>query len=226
MKLLAMLLCLNFFNTTDVGDHGRYRVEITTTEGHQLKAYITISTYGELQTDFETDDIFKKYLFELEGYEDLDSLTFCRQLRYINYPPFDNDGEQLIANLDRDWISLAKSDIAKLKFVAFKPLRRVALSTKLTGEEIMLFQKEPFYVGTFSIDSQVEKFTGLWVLSYNYEMEEEEVNEIITAIKEAYEARKVVDDYLQNFGIYENLFLLSQKKLWDYGIYLLRVEVI
>ena len=62
MKLLAILLCLNFFNTTDTGEYGRYRVEIITTEGHQLKAYITISTYGELKTEFETDKMFKDYL--------------------------------------------------------------------------------------------------------------------------------------------------------------------
>ncbi len=226
MKLLAILLCLNFFNTTDTGEYGRYRVEITTTEGHQLKAYITISTYGELKTEFETDKMFKDYLFGLYGYEDLDSLKFCRQLRYVNYPPFDNNGEKLVASLDRDWISLAKSDILRLKFVFFKPLGRLALATKLTGEEIVLFQKEPFYVGTFSIDPQVEDFTGIWILSYNSDLEEGEVNEIIAAIKETYEERKVVDDYLQNFGIHENLFLLSQKKLWDYGVYLIRVEVI
>jgi len=226
MKLLALFLCLNFFNKTDTGEYGRYRVEITTSQGQQLKAYITISAYEKLETNFETEEVFKKYLFGLYGYEEMDSLNFCRQLRYINYPSFDNNGEKLVANLDRDWIRLAKSDIVSLKFISFKTLGRVALSTKLSAEEIMLFQKEPFYVGTFSIDSQVEAFTGLWILSYNAELEEPEVNEVVAAIKEAYEERKETEDYIQNFGIYENLFLLSQKKLWDYGVYLIRVEVI
>jgi len=226
MKFLLLLLSLSLLNKTNAGEYGRYRVEIETTQGQHLKAYINIANYTKLKTEFETDELFKNYLFNLYGHEHLDSLDFCRQLRYINYPTFDNMGEKLVANLDRDWIRLAKSDIAGMRFVSFKEVGRLALKTKLSAEEILLFQKEPFYVGTFSIDREVETFTSLWVLSYNSDLEEEEVNEILSAIKEAYEERKVVDDYLQNFGIHEDLFLMSQKKLWDYGVYLVRVEVI
>ena len=136
MKLLILHLALISLLNTDAGNIGRYEVEIKTKFEEEFKGYITVETYDNLKSDFDSDKDFKSFLFNLYGYNQLDTFQFYKEFHFVNYPEYKNRSEKLTSVLLEDWINLAKVDIEEIKFVSFKKIDFIGIITKLSKKEI------------------------------------------------------------------------------------------
>ncbi len=223
MKFITFFLLISVLNGFDAGYIGRYEVVIKNEEDQSIHAFITVATYDKLESAFESNETFKSFLFNLQGYSQKDSLDFYKQFYYVDYPVYKGRKEKLVTTLESDRIRIAKSDVKELRYISFKKTNFLFLQTELNLEEITLFQSPPEYVDLFSIDPGQERMKNLWVVSYNPDFMEPEIKQILNAIRREYRLKRTEDDWIRNSYVYERLFDVSEKKLRAYDIYLVRV---
>lgn len=223
MKFITLFLLVNVLHNFDAGYIGRYEVVIKNEKDQSIHAFITVATYDELESAFESNEMFKSFLFNLQGYSQKDSLDFYKQFYYVDYPVYKGRKEKLVTTLETDRIRIAKSDVKELRYISFKKTNFLFLQTQFNLEEIKLFQSPPEYIDLFSIDPEQEGMQNLWVVSYNPDFTEAEIKQILNAIRRAYRLKRTEDDWIRNSYVYERLFEVSEKKLRVYGVYLVRV---
>lgn len=224
MKLLIINLVLICFPNIDVGNIGRYEVELRTKFGDEFKAYITIATYDKLESVFDSDEKFKDFLFNVYGLEQLDSLQFYKKFHFVNFPEYNSRNEKLTFVLQEDWINLAKSDIGRIKFKSFKKTDYIGFQTKLSLKEIKQFQIKPEFIDKYSIDEHQEAYSDLWILSYNPKMKSSELSEIVKEMKNDYESKTAKGKDDENSWVYRKMISKWQIKLKKMEVYLIEVS--
>ncbi len=202
---------------------GLYEIEFQLKNGKEFKAYYTIATYDKLESAFKSDSEFKKFIFNVYGVHHLDSLRIYKDFHYINFPVYEHRSEKLIAILNEDLMTISKSDIKAMKFKSFKEIDHVGLYTQLDFQEILLFQNEPNYMDSYSIDAFQEVHTDISLLSYNQEINEKELNQLVRKFKEEYGARTEKDEHMKNSWIYREMINEWQKKLKTRNVHLIEV---
>jgi len=223
MKLLILKLIFALSINCDMGNIGRYEIELRTKNGKELKANFTIATYDKLESEFKSDNEFKNFIFNIYGAKHLDSLRFFKEFHYINFPEYNNRDEKLTAILKEDWITISKSDIIEMKFNSLKIIDYIGLATQLNIDEIKLLQKEPNYINSYSIDSYQEGYSDLWILSYNKEIDEKRLNQIVQKFKDEYERKTVKSEHNNNSWIYREMMNKWQNELKMKKVYLIEI---
>ena len=224
MKLVILNLSLILFLNVDSGNIGRYEVELNTKFGEKFKAYITIATYDNLESDFSSDKKFKNYLFNIYGFTQIDSFQFYKEFHYVNFPEYKNRSEKLTSVLQEDWIHLAKSDIEKIKIKSFKKIDYIGIKTKLNQEDIKQLQDKPEFVDQYSIDEYQEAYSDLWILSYNPKIKSSDLGEIVQVFKMLYESKTTKGKDNKNSWIYRDMIDDWQIELKKMKVYLLEIS--
>lgn len=224
MKLLLLNIIFVLSLNTDLGNIGRYEIELQTKNGDIFEVNFVIATYDNLETEFTSKNEFKKFLFNIYGVEHLDSLKFFKDFHYVNYPEYKDRKEKLTAILKEDWITISKSDIVEMKFKSLEVLDYIGLATQLKIDEIKLLQSEPNFMNAYSIDAYQEVHTQLWLLSYNDEINEKDLNQVVHQFKEKYSNKTIEGEHDKNSWIYREMINNWQKELKTKEILLIEVS--
>lgn len=223
MKLIILKIIFALSLSYDMGQVGRYQIEVQTKNGEEYTANFVIATYDKLESEFKSNTEFKDFLFNIYGLAHLDSLRLFKDFYYINYPEYSFRSEKLTAVLKEDRIKVSKKDIEEIRFISLDIIDHTGLVTQLNLNEIRLLQTEPVYIESYSIDAYQEAYSGLWILSYNEEMESEEIKRLMHEFKEEYEISTVNCNDNENYWIYREMIYDWQIELKEEKIYLIEV---
>jgi hypothetical protein len=223
MKIIILSLLINLIGGIGPGNIGRYEVELKTTDGKKLNAYLTVTTFQTLESEFNSNVEFENFLFNKTDCQYLDTLNFFKRFYFVDYPEYNYRSEKLISILPEDWIHLAKTDIEEIKFVSFNKIDFVSIRTKLNQREIKLLQTEPIFIDQFSIDENQEDYSNLWILSYNQKIKSLELSEIVQKFKTEYETKTTRGKDNENSWVYSDMMTEWRIKLKKMDVYIIEV---
>lgn len=223
MKLLLLKMILALSMNCDMGNIGRYEIEVHTKNGTRFNANFTVATYDKLKSEFKSNYEFKDFIFNTSAIKHLDSLRLFKKFYYINYPKYSQRSEKLTAVLKEDWITVAKSDIEAIGFKSLKMIDYIALATQLNLPEIRLLRTKPVFINMYSIDAHQEGYSNLWLLSYNPKIKSEALNKLVHDFKAQYEGKTQKGEHDKNSWVYQEMITNWQKELKEKKVYLIEI---
>ena len=78
MKFAIFNLILFALTSSGPGNIGRYELEIETKSGKKYKAFFSVAMYETFQTNFDSNERFTNYLFNLNIHSHIDSISFFK----------------------------------------------------------------------------------------------------------------------------------------------------
>lgn len=191
----SLFLFFNLFSVDDLGNRGTYEVNVETTSGEQLHLFLDVATYDKLDTIFENDVIFKEFLLNLQGFENVETFTFYKKSYTVKYPRSSTNNleeEKIKVILPEDFVVLSKDKIKTLTYLKAQ-IDNACCSWggQLSKFEIRLLQDEHYFSKHITIDSKLENYHEILFVSYNESFSQKKLKKVYLQIKEEYKTATV-----------------------------------